>query len=72
MAKTKAKAKAKTKARSKAASKKVVKLSSKKPATKAKSANGLPKPSTKPYGHAGKAPINNSISMINRMVRIFC
>ena len=52
MAKTKAKVKAKTKAKSKAASKKVVKLSSKKPVAKA---NGLPKPSTKPYGQAGRA-----------------
>jgi formyl-CoA transferase len=50
------KAKAKTKAKSKAASKKVVKLRSKKPAAKAKSnGNGLPRPSTKPYGQAGKA-----------------
>src|SRR5206468_12603703 len=54
MAKSKAKAKAKTKAKSKAASKKVVKLKSKKPAAKAAS-NGLPKPSSKPYGAAGKA-----------------
>src|SRR5215212_4832668 len=46
-------AKSKVKAKSKAASKKVVKLKSKKPA--AKSANGLPKPSAKPYGQAGKA-----------------
>jgi formyl-CoA transferase len=48
-------AKAKGKAKSKAASKKVVKLKSKKPAAKAKTANGLPRPSTKPYGMAGKA-----------------
>ena len=39
----------------KAATKKVVKLKSKKPAAKAKLRNGLPKPSTKPYGQAGKA-----------------
>src|SRR3954466_1712778 len=45
--------KAKSKPKSKAASKKVVKLSSKKPA--AKSANGLPKPSSKPWGQAGRA-----------------
>jgi formyl-CoA transferase len=51
MAKKKAK---KTKAKSKGASKKVVKLKSKKPAAKAAS-NGLPKPSTKPFGQAGKA-----------------
>jgi formyl-CoA transferase len=52
-----AKVKAKTKARpkSKAASKKVVKLKAKKPAAKKAVANGLPKPSTKPYGEAGKA-----------------
>jgi formyl-CoA transferase len=43
----------KAKAKSKAASKKIVKLKSKKPA--AKSANGLPRPSSKPYGQAGKA-----------------
>src|ERR1051325_3960939 len=49
----KAKAKTKVKAKSKPASKKVVKLKAKKPATKA--ANGLPKPSSKPYGQAGKA-----------------
>jgi formyl-CoA transferase len=46
----------KVKAKSKAASKKVVKLKSKRPAAKAKAvSNGLPKPSTKPYGQAGKA-----------------
>src|SRR5882757_692447 len=55
MAKSKsAKAKTKVKAKSKPAAKKVVKLKSKKPAAKAAS-NGLPKPSTKPYGQAGKA-----------------
>jgi formyl-CoA transferase len=53
MAKSK-KAKSKTKAKSKAASKKVVKLKSRKPAAKAVS-NGLPRPSSKPYGQAGKA-----------------
>jgi formyl-CoA transferase len=51
MAKKKAK---KAKAKSRAAAKKVVKLKSKKPAAKAAS-NGLPRPSTKPYGQAGKA-----------------
>ena len=50
MAKKKAK---KAKAKSKAASKKVVKLRSKRPAAKAK--NGLPPPSKKPFGQAGKA-----------------
>jgi formyl-CoA transferase len=44
----------KSKAKSKAASKKVVKLRSKKPAAKA-SSNGLPRPSSRPYGQAGKA-----------------
>jgi formyl-CoA transferase len=48
-------AKTKDKAKSKAASKKVVKLKSKKPAAKAAAGNGLPKPSAKPYGQAGKA-----------------
>src|SRR5882672_3598039 len=42
------------KAKSKAASRKVVRLRSKKPAKKA-AGNGLPKPSPKPYGKAGKA-----------------
>ena len=54
MATKKAK-KSNVKAKSKAASKKVVKLKSKKPVAKAKSGNGLPKPSSKPYGQAGKA-----------------
>lgn len=54
MVKSRTKAKAKTKARSKAASKKVVRLKSKKPAAKA-ALNGLPRPSSKPYGQAGKA-----------------
>jgi len=53
------KAKAKTKARAKAAVKKVVKLKAKtaarKPAAKAAASNGLPRPSTKPFGQAGKA-----------------
>jgi formyl-CoA transferase len=54
-------AKAKTKVRAKAAVKKVVKLKAKKPAVKpaakaaASNGNGLPKPSTKPFGQAGKA-----------------
>src|ERR1041385_4847347 len=50
----KAKSKTKVKAKSKPASKKVVKLKSKKPAAKAP-ANGFPKPSTRPWGQAGKA-----------------
>jgi formyl-CoA transferase len=47
--------KVKVKAKSKAASKKVVKLKAKKPAPKAAASNGVPKPSTKPFGQAGKA-----------------
>src|SRR5688500_14961534 len=54
MAKSKAQAKTKVKAKSKAASKKVVRLKSKKSAKKAAS-NGLPPPSKKPFGQAGKA-----------------
>jgi formyl-CoA transferase len=50
-----AKAKSNVKAKSKAAPKKVVKLTAKKPAAKAKAPNGHPKPSSKPYGEAGKA-----------------
>ena len=46
---------AKAKAKSKAASKKVVKLKSKKPAAKSANGNGLPRPSSKPYGQAGRA-----------------
>ena len=42
------------KARSKAAARKVVKLKARKPA-KTKAGNGLPRPSTKPFGQAGKA-----------------
>jgi formyl-CoA transferase len=53
MAKKKVK---KAKAKSKAASKKVVKLKAKRPAAKkAAPANGPPRPSTKPFGQAGKA-----------------
>jgi formyl-CoA transferase len=51
----KVKAKTKVRPKSKAASKKVVKLKAKKPAAKKAIANGLPKPSSKPYGQAGKA-----------------
>src|SRR6476659_68527 len=51
----KVKAKAKTKPKARAASKKVVKLKAKKPAAKKTIANGLPKPSSKPFGQAGKA-----------------
>src|SRR3981189_3140156 len=53
MAKKKVK---KAKAKSKAASKKVVKLKAKRPAAKkAAPANGPPRPSSKPWGQAGKA-----------------
>src|SRR6476659_7221665 len=52
-AKTKARTKAKTKTKEKA--KKVVKLKARKPAAKQAAANGLPKPSSKPFGQAGKA-----------------
>jgi formyl-CoA transferase len=51
--------KAKTKASAKKSARKTVKLKAKKPATrpaaKAAASNGLPRPSTKPYGQAGKA-----------------
>jgi formyl-CoA transferase len=52
---TKKAKKSKAKAKSKAATKKVVKLKSKKPAAKKAVSNGLPRPSTKPWGQAGKA-----------------
>src|SRR5213083_1286164 len=52
---TSKKAKTKVKSKSKAASKKVAKLKAKKSASKKVVANGVPKPSTKPYGQAGKA-----------------
>jgi formyl-CoA transferase len=47
--------KTKAKSKSKAASKKVAKLKAKKSAAKKAAADGLPKPSTKPWGQAGKA-----------------
>src|SRR6202051_4466206 len=52
---TKKAKKSKVKAKSKAAARKVVKLKSKKPAAKKAASNGLPKPSAKPWGQAGKA-----------------
>src|SRR4249919_2883895 len=56
MAKSKkVKAKTKVKPQSKAASKKVVKVKVKKPAAMKAVANGVPKPSSKPWGEAGKA-----------------
>jgi len=51
----KVKAKTKVKPKTKAAAKKVVKLKAKGSAAKKAVANGLPKPSSKPYGQAGKA-----------------
>src|SRR5262249_29589608 len=48
--------KAKSKARTKAKpAKKAVRLAAKKPAAKSATANGLPRPSAKPWGHAGRA-----------------
>jgi formyl-CoA transferase len=53
---TKKKAKAKSKAAAKKPVKKVVKLkAAKKPAAKASKGNGVPRPSTKPWGQAGLA-----------------
>ncbi len=52
---TKKAKKSKVTAKSRAAAKKVAKLKSKKPAAKKAVSNGLPRPSTKPYGQAGKA-----------------
>jgi formyl-CoA transferase len=52
---TKKKSKAKPRAAAKRSAKKVVKLAAKKPAGKSVNGNGLPRPSTKPYGQAGKA-----------------
>jgi formyl-CoA transferase len=51
---TKKKAKAKSKAAAKKSAK-VVKLRAKKPAAKAHAGNGLPRPTTKPWGRAGRA-----------------
>jgi formyl-CoA transferase len=45
----------KSKAAAKKSTKKVVKLATKKPVGKAAAANGLPRPSSKPFGQAGKA-----------------
>src|SRR5262249_223246 len=53
---TKKKTKAtKSRAAAKKSAKKVVKLATKKPAPKTANGNGLPRPSSKPYGQAGKA-----------------
>ncbi|MBV8826971.1 MAG: formyl-CoA transferase, partial [Hyphomicrobiales bacterium] len=55
MATKKKSSKAKSKSAAKEPAKKVVKLAAKKPAAKTANGNGLPRPSTKPYGQAGKA-----------------
>src|SRR5208283_4357469 len=56
MAPRKKAAKAKTKTAAKKSAKKAVKLkAAKKPAAKAAPSNGLPRPSSKPWGQAGKA-----------------
>ena len=52
---TKKKVKAKSRAAVKKSAKEVVKLKAKKPAAKAAVSNGLPRPSTKPWGQAGRA-----------------
>src|SRR5712671_2535164 len=49
------KSKVKAKAKSKAATRKAVKLKSKKPAARKAVSNGRPRPSSKPWGQAGKA-----------------
>src|SRR5580704_8191535 len=55
MATKKKAAKAKSKAAAKKPAKKVVRLKAKKPAAKAANGNGLPRPSSKPFGQAGRA-----------------
>ena len=55
MARRKKPAKAKSKKAAKKSAKKVVRLAAKKPAAKAHNGNGLPHPSTKPWGQAGRA-----------------
>ena len=60
MARKQIKAKAKTKSVAKKPTRKTVKVVARKPVKKSKvlkkaASNGLPKPSTKPYGQAGKA-----------------
>jgi formyl-CoA transferase len=54
-ARIKAKSARSKSAAKKTAAKKVVKFEARKPATKAAAKNGLPRPSTKPWGHAGRA-----------------
>jgi len=55
MATKKKSTRAKSKAAAKKPARKVVKLAAKKPAAKTANGNGLPRPSAKPYGQAGKA-----------------
>ncbi len=55
MATRKKNAKAKTRAAAKKSAKKVVKFKARKAAAKASPGNGLPRPSTKPWGQAGRA-----------------
>jgi formyl-CoA transferase len=52
---TKKKAKAKSRAAVKKSAKKVVKLAARKPAAKSANGNGHPRPSSKPWGQAGRA-----------------
>jgi formyl-CoA transferase len=55
MATKKKSSKEKSRAAAKKPAKKVVKFAARKPAAKTANGNGLPRPSTKPYGQAGKA-----------------
>ncbi|HUI13190.1 MAG TPA: formyl-CoA transferase [Xanthobacteraceae bacterium] len=55
MATRKSAAKAKSKKTAKKSTRKIVKLAAKKPAAKAGNGDGLRRPSTKPWGHAGRA-----------------
>jgi formyl-CoA transferase len=55
MATAKKAAKAKSKKPAKKSTKKVVKLAARKPSAKASNGNGLPRPSAKPWGQAGRA-----------------
>src|ERR1700733_8295208 len=54
--KAKVKSRAAVKKSAKKASKKVVQFKAKKPAAKAANGHGLPRPSTKPWGQAGRGP----------------
>jgi len=55
MATRKSAARAKSKKTAKKSTRKIVKLAAKKPAAKAGNGDGLRRPSTKPWGHAGRA-----------------